>query len=67
MAGDHYTLSSGEPRSTTVHLNGAALKLGAGDDLPVLAGLPLRAGNGEFAPATITFLALPEARNGVCR
>ncbi len=40
-----------------MQLNGAELKLGAHDELPDLAGDLL------LDPATITFLALPDAGN----
>jgi hypothetical protein len=50
-----------------VQLNGAELRLGAGDELPVLAGIAILAGDIEFAPATITFIALPQAGNGACQ
>ena len=67
VGGERYTMSSSELKSTTVQLNGTELKLGAGDELPVLAGLPTQAGKVEFAPATITFIALPQAGNGTCQ
>jgi hypothetical protein len=47
--------------------NGAELNLGSGDELPVLAGIPIQAGNVEFAPATITFIAIPQAGNIACQ
>jgi hypothetical protein len=67
VAGERYTMSSSDLQSKTVQLNGTELKLGTGDELPALAGIPTRAGNVEFAPATITFIALPQAGNGACR
>jgi hypothetical protein len=50
-----------------VQLNGNELKLGDDDTLPELAGAATPAGEQAFAPATITFLALPNAENGACR
>jgi hypothetical protein len=67
VAGERYTLSSSDLQSKTVQLNGAELRLGAGDELPVLAGIAILAGDIEFAPATITFIALPQAGNGACQ
>jgi hypothetical protein len=67
VAGERYTLSSSDLQSKTIQLNGTELKLGAGDELPVLSGVPTQAGNVEFAPATITFVALPQAGNGACQ
>jgi hypothetical protein len=51
----------------TVQLNGVELRLGDGDALPYLTGVATTAGRVSFAPATITFLAIPDARNGSCR
>jgi heparanase 1 len=48
-------------------LNGNELRLGANDALPSLAGAPTAAGEVAFAPATITFVALPVAGNSACR
>ena len=67
VPGERYTLSSSDLQSKTVQLNGTELKLGEGDALPVLAGAPFQPGNVEFAPATITFIALPQAGNAACR
>ena len=67
LTGERYTMSSNDLQSKSVQLNGAELKLGAGDNLPVLVGIPIQAGNFEFAPGTITFIALPQAGNEACR
>jgi heparanase len=67
VAGERYTMSSSDLQSKSVQLNSTELKLGAEDELPVLTGSPTAAGNVEFAPATITFVALPQAGNGACR
>jgi len=65
--GERYTLASDELQGRAVHLNGAALGLGAEDALPDLAGAPTQAGDISLAPATITFIALPAAENRACR
>jgi len=66
-ASDRYTLTARNPEDTRVDLNGNELKLGAGDELPRLAGVPTPPGRVTFAPASITFLAIPNADNGGCR
>jgi len=63
VPGERYTLD-GPLQGGKVKLNGVELALGPGDALPKLSGSPTLAGAVTFAPATISFLALPEARNG---
>jgi hypothetical protein len=48
-------------------LNGSILSLGDGDALPRLDGVKMPAGPITLAPATISFLAIPEAGNSACR
>jgi heparanase len=69
VAAERYTLASNssDPQTKTVQLNGKDLTLGSNDELPSLTGAATPAGNVTFAPASITFLALPEAGNGACR
>jgi hypothetical protein len=62
-----YTLTAPALESGTVRLNGIELKLGAKDELPAMAGVPVKAGTLRFAPASITFLALPQANNTSCQ
>jgi heparanase len=66
-AATRYTLSAPDLLQSSVELNGRELKLGADDSLPQLTGTPTQAGNLTFAPASITFLALPKANNAACR
>jgi heparanase 1 len=66
-ASERYTLASSDLQSKSVQLNGTELKLGDKDDLPQLASVPTTAGVVTFAPATITFLALPGAGNSACQ
>jgi hypothetical protein len=64
-AAERYTLAThgdGDAR-----LNGRALELSAKDELPDITGVPTPAGTLTFAPATITFLAIPAAANNACR
>jgi hypothetical protein len=48
-------------------LNGTDFALWANDALPALAGARTAAGNVQFAPTTITVLAMPDAGKGACR
>ena len=52
---------------STVELNGSELKLGVDGALPQLKGMRARAGQIEFAPASITFLAFPKVYNESCK
>ena len=69
-AAERYTLSAPSAQNledTHVQLNGTELKLGAGDALPQLAGASTQSREVTFAPASITFLAIPTANNASCR
>jgi hypothetical protein len=63
---ERYTLDAASLQDTTVRLNGHTLELGAKDDMPEMAGIRTPSGNLTFAPATITFLAIPAAANREC-
>jgi hypothetical protein len=67
IAAERYTLTAQELQDTHVQLNGVELQLGVEDNLPELKGIASRSGAFEFAPASITFLALPKAHNSNCR
>ena len=60
-------LSADRLEDSMVKLNGSELKLGAGDALPQMIGAPLNAGEVALAPDTVTFFAIPNADNPVCR
>ena len=64
--GSRYTLTAHDLLERQVELNGSELKLNADDSLPEIAGLPVKAGKLSFAPASITFLVMPEANNRSC-
>lgn len=66
-AAERYTLTADELETGRVKLNGRELRLGASDALPELRGESVKAGELEFAPASITFLAMEHAGNGGCR
>jgi hypothetical protein len=61
-----YRLSASNLQSASVMLNGKPLKLDPNDDLPEINGGATAAGPMHFAPATITFVAIPEAANAAC-
>jgi hypothetical protein len=64
---ERYTLAATDLLSPDVTLNGTPLQLGPGDSLPILSGKSVVRGPILFAPATITFLAFPQAKNTSCR
>lgn len=64
---ERYTLAAQDLLGTRVDLNGVELKMAAGDALPKIAGQPAQAGSISVAPRTITFLAIPNARNASCQ
>ena len=64
---ERYTLSAEKLEDTRLRLNGNELTLGADDVIPQLTGVQTPAGRLTFEPATITFLAVPNANNGNCR
>jgi heparanase 1 len=66
-ASERYTLSAHELQDGTVLLNGAALALGPGDELPSFKGAPTSAGMVELAPASITCFAIEKADHAACR
>ena len=66
-ATERYTLTAAKLLDSMVELNGHELRLGADDSLPELTGTSTQAGNLTFAPASITFLAMPKANNAACR
>ncbi|MGB2616353.1 MAG: hypothetical protein WA657_14270 [Candidatus Acidiferrales bacterium] len=63
---ERYTLSAKQLQDTTVQLNGKTLQLNSNGDVPQLTGEPMRAGRVGFAPASVTFLAIPDANNSSC-
>jgi hypothetical protein len=67
IASERYTLHASRLQSATVRLNGKTLALGVDDELPSITATATPAGVVRFAPATITFLAIPAAANPACR
>jgi heparanase len=64
---ERYTLTAATLQDSAVRLNGSELRLGPDDSLPPLSGVAVPAGPLELAPLSITFLAMPTARNDTCR
>lgn len=62
-----YALTAPELQSKTVRLNGEPLALRPGDRMPRIAPVQLKAGPVALAPASINFIALPQAKNPSCR
>lgn len=66
VAAERYSLAADGPESRSVRLNGKPLALVDGA-LPAIEGAAVPAGYLLLEPASITFLAVPEAGNGACR
>jgi hypothetical protein len=66
-AAERYTLTAPDLQDTHTQMNGTELALGSDDAIPQLAGMRTGSGKVTFAPATITFLAIPTANNASCR
>ena len=64
---ERYTLSAKQPQDRSVELNGKTLELTSDSGILEFAGQRTRAGRISFAPASITFLAIPNANNSSCR
>jgi heparanase 1 len=63
---ERYTLSAENLTGTQVKLNGHTLTLAPDDSLPPLISVPTKAGDLTLAPASITFFAIPQAKNASC-
>ena len=62
-----YTLSADNLLAADVQLNGSTLALDAHGQLPAIEGAATPAGVLSLAPASISFIALPQAGNPHCR
>jgi heparanase 1 len=67
MKSERYTLTAKDLMDNKVELNGNELKVNAEGDLPKLTSKAQAAGAVTFAPASITFLIIPNAGNASCR
>lgn len=61
-----YTLDAATLQDSAVRMNGAVLTIDEAGELPKFTGLPTSPGSLRFAPATITFLVIPDAGNHNC-
>ena len=66
-AGQRYTLSAPRLNGEDVQLNGTKLALGPRDQLPELKPVTDKGGTEAFTPATISFVAWPDAHNTACQ
>lgn len=64
---ERYTLTANQLEDKAVQLNGKTLELNSDSDVPEFVGQRTRTGGISFAPASITFLAIPNASNNSCR
>lgn len=65
-AAERYTLDAANLQDSIVRLNGKALSLDDDGHLPQLTGVRIATATVTFAPASITFLAIPSAGNSAC-
>jgi hypothetical protein len=63
---ERYTLTAKQLQDRSVELNGKTLELTSDSDIPEFVGQRTRAGRISFAPASITFLAIPDANTNSC-
>ena len=61
-----FTLDAATLQDASVRLNGTVLALDAPDKFPAMAGMATSPGPINFAPATISFVAVSDARNRNC-
>jgi heparanase len=61
-----YTLTARTLEDTHVDLNGSELKLGSNNTIPSMNGVPTNFGPITLPPASVTFLAVPDAGNASC-
>src|SRR5579863_4465943 len=64
---ERYTLTAKQLQDREVQLNGKTLQLNSDGDVPEFVGQLTPSGRISFAPASITFLAIPNASNTSCR
>jgi hypothetical protein len=62
-----YTLTAADLMGQSVDLNGKKLELAANGDVPALTGVAAAKGAITLPPASITFLAIGDAKNAACK
>ncbi|MFL6353581.1 MAG: hypothetical protein ACJ74Z_17255 [Bryobacteraceae bacterium] len=63
---ERYTLTAARLEDSRVDLNGNELQLSSNDSIPPMTGAPTDSGRITLPPASINFLAFPEAKNASC-
>ena len=63
---NRYTLTAKDVMDNKVDLNGSELRLTADGDVPAMAGSLTTSGQQNLPPVSITFFAIPEAKNPAC-
>ena len=63
---NRYTLTAKDVMDNKVDLNGSELRLTADGDVPAMAGALTTSGQQSLPPVSITFFAIPEAKNPAC-
>jgi hypothetical protein len=66
LAADRYSLTAPDLAGRKVLLNGAELEAASDGSVPEFKGQPVKAGTVALAPASITLLTIPSARNKSC-
>lgn len=66
LPADSYSLTAQTLASSQVHLNGQEPVSGTNDEVPRLLGIRISSGPVALPPASITFLAIPDAGNASC-
>jgi len=66
IASTIYTLSATNLEDKTIQLNGRPLLITPNENLPTLTPHPMPKGALTLAPATITFVTMPKAKNPAC-
>jgi hypothetical protein len=66
LAADRYSLTAPDLAGRKVLLNGTELQAASDGSVPEVKGQPVKPGTIRLAPASITFLTMPSARNKAC-
>ena len=66
MPAERFTLSAAELASTMLVVNGVEPSVASDGTVGPLKPEPVKAGTVSLAPATVTFLVIPSARNQSC-
>jgi hypothetical protein len=67
VSASRYTLTANRLLDSTAQLDGKELRTSKDGDIPDLSGAKVSAGRVRLDPASVTFLAFPDAGNDICR